>query len=97
MATAKKKLGPGRHLQAIKRHRQNEKRYAQNRGARAEVRTVTKKTLQAIASTDKPEAEKLFNRAQSTIAKAVRRGLYHAKTGQRTISRLHRRLSALAS
>ena len=93
----KKKLESGRHLTTIKRDRQNKKLYAANKGKRAEVRTMIKNTRAAIAKKDSDAAQKLFVQAQSLIDRAIKRGLTHARTGQRQIARLHRSLQSLSS
>lgn len=91
----KKILGPGRHLTTIKRDKQNKKNYGQNRGVRSEVRTAIKQVCEAIEKKEKDKASTLFIKAQSLIDHSVKRGLFHARTGQRHISRLHKRLSQL--
>lgn len=92
----KKKLGPGRHLSAIKRDRQNKNLNEQNRRFRAEVRSAIKKVRAAVENKDKEQANALFLKAQSLIDHSVKRGLYHRRTGQRNISRLHKQLSQLS-
>lgn len=92
----KKKLGPGRHLSAIKRDRQNEKLNEQNRRVRAEVRTAIKKVRMAVEQKNKDQATALFIKAQSLVDHSVKRGLLHRRTGQRNISRLHKQVSQLS-
>lgn len=95
--TKKKKLGPGRHLTTIKRHRQDEKKKQANKGAISEVRSAIKKLRLAVTNQDRKQAEALFVQTQSIIDRAIKKGLLHAQQGRRKISRLHRSISALSS
>ena len=76
------------HKSAIKRHRQSIKRRDHNRSRRAEVRTALKKAATAATSGDQAEAKTLARQAESAMAKAAKRGLFHKKTLARKISRL---------
>ena len=76
------------HKSAIKRHRQSLKRRDANRSARAKVRTALKSTSAAIAAGNKAEAQTLARSAESLMAKAVKKGLFHKRTLARKISRL---------
>ena len=91
----KKKLGPGRHLSTIKRHRQSEKRNQLNKPALSEVRTSLKKLIKTIDSADKKAAQELFVKTQSLVDRAIKRGLLHQRMGHRHIARLHRRIASL--
>lgn len=93
----KKKLGPGRHLTTIKRDRQNKRHAARNKAARSEVRTLLKKTLKAIEAQQIDSAKSLLNQTRSHVDRAVKRGLYHARTGQRMVARLSRRVHRLSA
>lgn len=75
------------HKSAIKRHRQSIKRRDHNRGRRAEVRTALKKAAAAAAG-NQADAKTLARQAESAMAKASKRGLFHKKTVARKISRL---------
>jgi small subunit ribosomal protein S20 len=75
------------HKSAIKRHRQSIKRRDHNRGRRAEVRTALKKAAAAAAG-NQADAKTLARQAESAMAKAAKRGLFHKKTVARKISRL---------
>ena len=81
------------HKSAIKRNRQNQKRRVQNRDARSAVRTALKNARQAIESGD-AKALELARAAERMVAKAATKGLYHAKTASRKISRLAKAASA---
>lgn len=82
------------HKSAIKRHRQSIKRRDHNRSRRAEVRTALKKAAVAAASGNQADAKTLARQAESAMAKASKRGLFHKKTLARKISRLASSVSA---
>ena len=76
------------HASAKKRIRQTEVRTARNRHVRTTVRTYIKRARLAIASGDSKAAEEALRDAESKIRKAVSKGVFHAKTGSRYVSRL---------
>lgn len=76
------------HASAKKRIRQTEVRTARNRHVRSTVRTFIKRARQAVASGDTKAAEQAVREAESQIRQAVSKGVYHAKTGSRYVSRL---------
>ena len=82
------------HKSAIKRHRQSLKRRDHNRSRRAEVRTAIKKASAAATAGNETEAKTLARQAESVMAKAAKRGLFHKKTLARKISRLASQASA---
>jgi small subunit ribosomal protein S20 len=82
------------HKSAIKRHRQSIKRRDHNRSRRAEVRTALKKASAATAAGNETEAKTLTRQAESAMAKAAKRGLFHRKTLARKISRLTKQANA---
>jgi small subunit ribosomal protein S20 len=94
-AAKKKKLGPGRHLSAIKRNRQSEKRRVQNKSARSELRTAIKNVQTAVQKGDKKLVQTVFISTQSLLDRAVKRGLLKASTASRHISRLNKRVASL--
>jgi small subunit ribosomal protein S20 len=77
------------HQSAIKRHRQSVARRDRNRVRKTAVRTAIKKAVAAAAAGKQDEAKKLAKTAESLIAKATKRGLYHKDTMSRKISRLN--------
>ncbi len=84
------------HKSAIKRARQNEDRRLRNRVVKTRVKNVTKAVIGAAAeNTD--EARQHLQTAQSIIAKAAKKGVVHRRAAARKISRLARRVNALAS
>ena len=76
------------HKSAIKRHRQSLKRRDANRSARAKVRTALKSASAATAAGKKSDAQELARSAESLMAKAAKKGLFHKRTLARKIRRL---------
>lgn len=76
------------HASAKKRIRQTVKRTARNRHVRSTVRNTIKRARLAIASGDTKAAEEALRGAESSIRKAVSKGVFHHKTGSRYVSRL---------
>ncbi len=83
------------HASAKKRIRQTEKRTARNRHIRTTVRTYVKRVRAAIDAADKSAAQQALAVAVRSIDSAVSKGVYHAKTGSRYISRLSQQVAAL--
>ena len=82
--------------QAKKRILRNAKR-AQINGARiSRIRTFVKQVESALASGNKDEAKAAIARMQPELARGVARGVMHKNTAARKLSRLTRRLTALA-
>jgi small subunit ribosomal protein S20 len=82
--------------QAKKRIRRNARR-AEINGARvSRIRTFVKQVEAAIASGDKEKAAEAIRRVQPELARGVSKGILHKNTAARKISRLSRRVAALA-
>jgi small subunit ribosomal protein S20 len=82
--------------QARKRVRQSERRTGVNRSRVSEYRTYVKKVESAIAAGDKAAAQEAFRIAQPVIMGGVTKKIAHKNTVARKISRLSRRIKALA-
>ncbi len=82
--------------QARKRVRQAERRTAVNRSRVSQYRTHVKKVEVAIASGNKTAAQEAFHTAQPIMMSGVNKGIVHKNTVARKISRLSRRINALA-
>jgi small subunit ribosomal protein S20 len=76
------------HASAKKRIRQTAKRTARNRHVRSTVRTFIKRARQAIEAGNQGAAQEALREAESSIRKAVSKGVVHHKTGSRYVSRL---------
>jgi small subunit ribosomal protein S20 len=82
--------------QAKKRIRRNDRR-AEINGARvSRIRTFVKLVETALASGDKAQAEAAIRKVQPELARGVAKGIVHKNTAARKISRLTRRIAALA-
>jgi small subunit ribosomal protein S20 len=82
--------------QAEKRIRRNDRR-AEINGARvSRIRTVIKKVETAIATGKRTDAEAALKAAQPEIMRGVSKGVTHKNTASRKISRLTKRVRALA-
>ena len=84
------------HKSAQKRIRRNAHR-AEINGARvSRIRTFIKKVELAITSGDKTAAEVAFKQAEPELHRGVTKGVLHRNTAARRISRLSKRVRALA-
>ena len=82
---------------ARKRIRQIERRTAENRSRLSRVRTYMKKVETAIASGNKTVAQEAFQAAQPEMMRGANVGLLHRNTVGRKLSRLSRRIKAMAA
>jgi small subunit ribosomal protein S20 len=82
---------------AKKRIRQIEKRTARNRARTSRIRTFTRKVEHALTSGNYEAARVAFEAAEPEIRRGVTRGVLHRNTASRKISRLARRVNALAA
>jgi len=84
----KRKLIKGRHISAIKRHRQNVKRADRNHLVISQLKSVAKKVRAAVGQKDAATVQGALREAMSAFAKAEAKGVIHKKTASRRISRL---------
>ncbi|MCE2576642.1 30S ribosomal protein S20 [Komagataeibacter sp. FNDCR2] len=82
---------------ARKRIRQNERRNARNTARMSRVRTFVKKVEMAIESGKKDDATTALRAAQPEMQRAVGKGVLHANTVARRISRLSARIKSLVA
>jgi len=78
-----------------KRARQAEGRAEVNKARRSRMRTFIRKVEEAIATGDSAAATEALRQAQPEIMRSVSRGVVHANTASRKISRLSGRVKAL--
>ncbi|OYQ35892.1 30S ribosomal protein S20 [Niveispirillum lacus] len=83
------------HKSAEKRIRQTATRTEVNRARVSRIRTFLKKVETAIASGDKSVASEAFKQAQPELMRGVSKGVLHANTVSRKLSRLSGRIKAL--
>jgi small subunit ribosomal protein S20 len=82
---------------ARKRIRQNVVRSARNTARKSRMRTFVKKVETAISSGDKEQAVAALRAAQPEMQRAVGKGVAHANTISRKISRLSARIKSIAT
>ena len=82
--------------QAEKRIRQTARRTKVNRMRRSRYRTFVKKVEAAIAAGDKDAASSALTDAQPIMHNAVTKGIVHRNTVNRKLSRLAKRVNAMA-
>lgn len=82
---------------ARKRIRQTATRTARNQARKSRMRTFVKKVEAAIASGDKSAAAAALRDAQPEMQRASGKGVIHANTVARKLSRLSGRIKALPS
>lgn len=83
--------------QSKKRARQSETRFAINKARRSRIRTFVRKVEEAIASGNPEAAVAALRAAQPELDRGVTKGILHANTVSRKISRLAARVKALAT
>lgn len=81
---------------ARKRIRQSVKRTARNKTRRSRVHSFVRKVEEAIARGDKSAAQAAFEAAQPELQRAATKGVVHANTVARKVSRLSARVKAIA-
>ena len=85
------------HKSSEKRARQDIKKSANNQKTLSTVRTAEKKLRTAIASKDAKNATELLQKFSSAIDKASTKGVLHARTAARKISRISTQVSSITS
>ncbi|MBP7338765.1 30S ribosomal protein S20 [Niveispirillum sp.] len=83
------------HKSAEKRIRQTATRTEVNRARVSRIRTFLKKVETAIATGDKSAAAEAFKLAQPELMRGASKGVLHANTVSRKLSRLSGRIKAL--
>lgn len=83
--------------QSKKRARQSETRFAINKARRSRIRTFVRKVEEAIASGNAEAALAALRAAQPELDRGVTKGILHANTVSRKMSRLAARVKALAT
>lgn len=73
-----------------------ETRAARNKAIRSKVKTACKKVEAAVTAGDKAAAQASLTAAISEIEKACSKGVYHANTASRKVSRLSKLVNTVA-
>jgi small subunit ribosomal protein S20 len=82
---------------AKKAVRKIERRTAVNKSRRSEMRTYVRKVEEAIASRNAEAAAAALHEAEPLLARAAQKGIVHKNAASRKVSRLTKRVKALAS
>jgi small subunit ribosomal protein S20 len=82
------------HKSAKKRIRTSERRRIINKSNESKIKTLVKKVLN---STDKAEAEKVYQEAVSVIDRSVTKGVIHRSTAGRKKAALTKHVNGLES
>ena len=85
------------HASAKKRIRQTRRRTIVNRARRGSIRTELRAVEEAIASGDKKLAKTAFKAAEPALMVGVVKGAIHKNTASRKLSRLSKRIKAMAA
>lgn len=85
------------HASAKKRIRQTATRATVNNVRRTRVRTFIRKVEEAIASGNQADALAALKAAQPEMARSAQKGVFHANTMNRKLSRLSTRIKAMAA
>lgn len=81
---------------AKKRAKTNEIRRKRNVARRSDVKSATRKVLDALAANDVEKAKSFLREAETKIARAKGKGLYKANTAARKIGRLAKKVAQAA-
>lgn len=81
---------------AKKRVLQTAKRQARNQARKSSLKTAMKKVVAAIEAGDIEASKSLLVEAESKISRAKGKGLLHANTAARKISRLAQKVAAVS-
>lgn len=82
--------------QARKRIRRNDRRAVINGARVSRIRTFIKQLETALASGNKDDAKTALQKVQPELARGVAKGVLHKNTASRKLSRLTKRVAALA-
>jgi small subunit ribosomal protein S20 len=80
---------------AKKAVRQTIRRTGENKTRRSQMRGSVRKVEEAIASGNKDAAQTALREAEPLMVRTAQKGLLHAKTASRKVSRLAKRIGAM--
>ena len=80
----------------IKRIRTNEKRRLRNQSVKSELKTLVRKTREAVEAGDKDAAVEALKAASRKLDKAVSKGVIHKNQAANRKSKLARRVASIA-
>jgi small subunit ribosomal protein S20 len=82
---------------AKKAARQTVRRTEMNKGRRSRFRSSVRKVEEAIASGNQEAARAALKEAEPILVRTAQKGVLHRKTASRKVSRLAKRVGAMAS
>ena len=82
------------NISSSKRLRQGVKRNLRNRMKKSEIRTLTKKVIEAVEAGDQSKAEELAKVVQRKLDRAAKSGTLHANTAARRKKMLEHQLAS---
>jgi small subunit ribosomal protein S20 len=85
------------HRSAVKRHTQSENKRQRNKAYKSELKTATKKVVDATTSGNKEEAAKNLRVTSILLDKAVTKNVLHPNNAARKISRLTKAVNSIAT
>ena len=85
------------HASAKKRIRQTKRRTVVRRARQSFVRTELRAVEEAIASGNKNSAQSALKSAEPVLMVSVNKGVLHKNTAARKLSRLSKRIKAMAA
>jgi len=83
--------------QAKKRARTAARRTEINKNRRTRIKTFIRRVEEAIAGGDQSVAAEALKNAQPEIMRGVTKGIWHKSTASRKVSRLAKRVKAMAA
>ena len=83
--------------QAKKRARTADRRAVINKNRRTRIKTFIRRVEEAIAGGDQTVAAAALKSAQPEIMRGVTKGIWHKSTASRKVSRLAKRVKAMAA
>ncbi len=83
--------------QAKKRARTAARRTEINKNRRTRIKTFIRRVEEAIAGGDQSKAAEALKNAQPEIMRGVTKGVWHKSTASRKVSRLAKRVKAMAA
>lgn len=84
------------HRSRVKRLKQSQKHHRRNVSAKRNLKDLTKKLLALVKEKKVPEAKKLLKEVTSAYATTAKRSTIHHKNASRHISRLTKKVNAIA-
>lgn len=85
------------HKSAKKRNRQTQTRTVVNRNRVSRIRTFMRKVEEAISSGDQAAAQSALRTAQPELMRGAGKGVLHANTVSRRLSRLSARIKSMGT